>query len=230
MQISGIVKQSLIDYPGKIATVVFTQGCNFHCGYCHNEELIPVGKGIISGETILAYLEKNRFLLDGVVITGGEPTMQADLFPFIRKVKDLGLLVKLDTNGSNPKIVENLLSEDMLAYVAMDIKSALTETDYSLASGISVSSKMLNRIRQSIQMIIYSGVEHEFRTTVCRELISLKNIDAIIPELEGAQRYFLQQYRDNEKIEEERLSAYPEEEIYAMISEFSVKFPIYNRV
>ena len=223
MQIGGFIKQSLIDYPGKIAAVVFTQGCNFRCGYCHNEELFPFGKGTISEETVLVHLKKNRFLLDGLVITGGEPTMQADLYSFIKKVKDMGLLVKLDTNGSNPKVMESLRVKDLLDYVAMDIKSALTEPDYSLASGISVSPEMLKRVRQSIQMIIHSGVEHEFRTTVCRELVSLENIRAIVPELEGAQRYFLQQYRSNEKSSETNFFAYSDKDKFDLISGLKIE-------
>lgn len=231
MQIGGFVKQSLIDYPGKIAAIVFTQGCNFRCGYCHNEELIPVRKGTIDEKTIWTNLEKNRFLLDGVVVTGGEPTMQTDLFSFISKVKELGLLVKLDTNGGNPKVMESLLAEDLLDYVAMDIKSALTELNYSCVSGISVSPEMLKRIRQSIQLIIHSGVEHEFRTTVCRELVSLENVRAIVSELDGAQKYYLQQYHSNfhQTNDNHVFSAYPDEEIRNQAESLSKKIPVFIR-
>jgi pyruvate formate lyase activating enzyme len=229
MNISGFLKQSFIDYPGKIVSVVFTQGCNFRCPYCHNPELIPVTEGTIPEKVIFAHLEKNRLLLDGIAITGGEPTLQPDLKSFIQRVKESGLLVKLDTNGSNPKLLRNLLDERLLDYVAMDIKSALTETDYALASGIAVSPGKLQQIRQSIQMIINSGVAHEFRTTVCRELVSMENIRAILPELEGAQRYFLQQYRDNEKFEEAKFSAYPKEETEEFLINTDQKVPIFIR-
>ncbi len=214
MRISGWIRQSLMDYPGKVASVIFTQGCNFRCPYCHNPELIPLGEGSIPEETVLAQMEKNRFLLDGLVITGGEPTMQPDLRSFIKKVKDLGLSVKLDTNGSNPEILSQLLTEHLVDYVAMDIKSALTEEDYAMAAGVVCSPQKLEHVRRSVRYIIRSGVEHEFRTTVCRELISFDHIRTILSELKGAQRYFLQQYRPGEKQNyAENYSAYSKEEI-----------------
>ncbi len=210
MQISGWIRQSLMDYPGKIASVVFTQGCNFRCPYCHNPELIGFGEGAIPEDVVLAHLDKNRFLLDGLVITGGEPTMQPDLCVFIRQVKDLGLFVKLDTNGSHPKILLQLLNEHLVDYVAMDVKSALKEKDYAAAAGVVFSSRKLEQIRRSVRYIVRSGVDHEFRTTVCRELISFDHIRGILSELKDAQRYFLQQYRPGEKQDDaENYSAYP---------------------
>ncbi|MGV8091209.1 MAG: anaerobic ribonucleoside-triphosphate reductase activating protein [Mangrovibacterium sp.] len=220
MQISGWIKQSLMDYPGKVASVIFTQGCNFRCPYCHNPELIPLRQGAIPEETVFAHLEKNRFLLDGLVITGGEPTMQPDLCSFIKKVKGLGLSVKLDTNGSNPKILSQLLTEHLIDYVAMDIKSAMTEKDYSPVTGVVFSTKRLDQVRRSVQCIIRSRVEHEFRTTVCRELISFDQIRTILSEIKGAQRYFLQQYYPGEKHNSsENYSSYSMEEMDNFVSQ-----------
>lgn len=230
MQISGFVKQSLMDYPGKFAAVIFTQGCNFRCPYCHNQELIPFLAGTITEEFVFAHLEKNRLLLDGLVITGGEPSVQPDLYSFIRKVKALGLLVKLDTNGSNPEVLKQLLEAQLVDYVAMDIKSALTKEDYSTSAGVVFSSKKLNNIRESIRYIIDSGIEHEFRTTVCSELISPEHIKSILPELKGAKRYYLQRYHNTEKIFENKnhFSAYSIEKMQYFI-ESSAEVPIFIR-
>ncbi|SFF23696.1 anaerobic ribonucleoside-triphosphate reductase activating protein [Sunxiuqinia elliptica] len=213
MNISGWIKQSLMDYPGKIASVIFTQGCNFRCPYCHNPELIPKGKGRIDENEVLAHLRKTQMLLDGIVISGGEPTMQSDLTDFIREIKSLGLAVKLDTNGSQSNRLEQLLAEGLVDYIAMDIKSELCPADYSKNSGIPVSTPCLNEIRRSIQLLIRSGVEHEFRTTVCRELISMENLHRILAEMTGAKRYFIQHYRPAEKQTTMRFSAYSNEEI-----------------
>ena len=123
-----------MDYPGKIASVVFTQGCNFSCPYCHNRELIPVSPGSFPSAPVFSHLEKNRLLLDGVVITGGEPTLHSGLPDFIKAVRDLGLAVKLDTNGTNPKMLEILIRQDLVDYIAMDVKSSMDSERYSLAT------------------------------------------------------------------------------------------------
>lgn len=210
MNISGWIKQSMMDFPGKIAAVVFTQGCNFKCPYCHNPELIAFETGSFSEEVIFQHFTKNRFLLDGVVITGGEPTLQPELLNFIKKIKSLGLAVKLDTNGSHPKLVKKLIGQQLVDYFAMDIKSAFDYRNYSLASGIPISETLLQNIKQTMHMIIESGIEHEFRTTICKELITFNNISSILHEIEGCKRYCLQQYRtfNNEKSEQTLFTVY----------------------
>lgn len=208
-----------MDYPGRIASVVFTQGCNFKCPYCHNPELIAATKGSFDVNIILSHFRKNRLLLDGVVITGGEPTVQTGLPNFMRQIKELGLDIKLDTNGTNPQMLKILLREGLVDYSAIDIKSALFLSSYSLNSGINASDKILNNIKESINLVIESGIEHEFRTTVCKELISISDIDTIINNIEGSQQYYLQQYRpfDTDKEEKCTFSAYPINELENII-------------
>lgn len=237
MRIGGFIKQSLMDYPGKIASVVFTQGCNFKCPYCHNAGLIPVCKGSISNELVFSHLEKNKLLLDGVVISGGEPTMQTDLYSFVTKVKELGLLVKLDTNGTNPILLKKLIEHQLLDYIAMDVKTALSFQKYAVVSGISCTitdrmtashpiGNLLFKLRQSIQFIIESGIEHEFRTTICKELISLEDIRSILNEITGCQRYFLQQYQMlyESKTDEHHLTPYYNDDVFQFIEEQQYHF------
>ncbi len=228
MHISGFIKQSLIDYPGQIASVVFTQGCNFRCPYCHNRQLIPMDKGTIPVSEVLDYFRKNKLLLDAVVITGGEPTLHKDLPEFILAIKQQGLNVKLDTNGSNPEVLSQLQGSHLIDYVAMDVKSELLEEAYSRAGGVSFTSEKLGRIRQSIQLLIRPGISHEFRTTVCRELVSLENIRAIVFELDGTQQYYLQQYHPYSELcgNDLSFSAYPEEEMRDFIKNLVSKFSV----
>ncbi len=201
-----------MDYPGKIASVVFTQGCNFSCPYCHNRELIPVNSGTFPPGPLFNYLERNRLLLDGVVITGGEPTLHSGLPDFIKAIKALGLSVKLDTNGTNLQMLDYLIRQDLVDYIAMDVKSSLDTERYSLTAGIRLTEKLLDRIKESVRLIIGSGVDHEFRTTICRELVRLEDIDRIIPDLHGCRRYFWQQYHsyNQDKVEPVQFSPYPE--------------------
>ncbi|MGV8139015.1 MAG: anaerobic ribonucleoside-triphosphate reductase activating protein [Mangrovibacterium sp.] len=228
MQINGWIKQSLMDYPGKIASVVFTQGCNFRCPYCHNPELIPMTSGSLAEETILQHLDKNRFLLDGVVITGGEPTLQADLIGFIKEIRSLNLAVKLDTNGSRPQLLNELIGEKLVDYIAMDVKSAHEPERYGLAAGVPVSQSLLEKIETSMHLIVQSGIDHEFRTTVCRELIQPKDLDLIVGKLSGCRRYFLQQYRPFEQNPEgcRIFSAYPENWINQFTERWSTELNI----
>lgn len=221
MRISGWIKQSLMDYPGKVASVIFTQGCNFRCPYCHNPELIPWGQGVIPESTVLAHLEKNRFLLDGLVITGGEPTMQVDLFCFMKKIKGLGLVVKLDTNGTHPQLLHDLIRDKLVDYIAMDVKSAPELSRYSLPAGVKIIAKLMDRIKTSIRLIIDSGIDHEFRTTLCRELVSLEDLDLIMKCLRGSRRYYLQQYRPFEQKKERSVTftAFPDEWIKQVIDD-----------
>ena len=191
MQIKGLVKTSIVDYPGRIATVVFVGGCNFRCPYCYNADLVlrPESLPDIEVGEVLRLLAERRGFVDGVVITGGEPTLQADLDLF-REVKALGFAVKLDTNGYHPHSLHRLLQEGLLDYVAMDVKGPLEK--YSLAAGRRVNTR---RIEDSIQLVLSSEIEHEFRTTVVPGMVAVKDVDAIAQSIAGARRYFLQQFR-----------------------------------
>jgi pyruvate formate lyase activating enzyme len=192
MEIKGLVKTSIVDYPGKVATVVFVGGCNFRCPYCYNADLVlrPESLPDIEVAEVLRLLAERRGFVDGVVITGGEPTLQADLVDFFREVKALGLAVKLDTNGYHPHSLQRLLQEGLLDYVAMDVKGPLGR--YSLVAGQRVDTK---RIEDSIQLVLSSEIEHEFRTTVVPGIVAVEDVGAIAQSIAGARRYFLQQFR-----------------------------------
>lgn len=189
--IGGIQKSTLIDYPQKIASVVFTQGCNFRCGYCHNPELLSASKtsGIITTDEYIEFLKTRLGKLDGVVITGGEPTQQSELYDFIYKIKNLGFCVKLDTNGTNPDILNKLIKNNLLDYIAMDIKAPLSK--YTQITNVSVNTE---DIKNSIKIIINSNIEHEFRTTVIKSQISPEDIIEIGKIINGARRYYLQKF------------------------------------
>jgi pyruvate formate lyase activating enzyme len=191
MQIGSMQRFSLIDYPGKICAVVFTQGCNFRCPYCHNPELVNPKKFAenISLDEIFSFLERRRGKLDAVNITGGEPTLHENLVGFIRKIKDLGYLVKIDTNGSMPEILEILMGEKLLDSIAMDVKAPLNK--YKKTVKASVDTR---RIEKSIHLIMNSGIDYEFRTTIVKSLLDEKDIKKIGITIEGADRYVLQKF------------------------------------
>ncbi len=189
MIIGGFQKFSLIDYPGKLSCIVFTQGCNFRCPYCHNPELIPFTLGRVEEKTVLSFLEKRKEKIDAVVITGGEPTMQQGLLKFIQKIRGRGYLIKLDTNGSNPKMLETIINHSLVDYIAMDIKAPLEK--YNVITHSLVCSE---RIRESIGLIMHSGIKYEFRTTVVKSQLSKKDILSIGKLIEGAELYILQKF------------------------------------
>jgi len=166
MQIGGLIKSSLLDWPGKLSCVVFTVGCNFRCGFCHNKDLVSEklfeksGLKGIEEKDFFEFLEKKKRILDAVVITGGEPTMQRGLVEFCRKIKTMGLAVKLDTNGSRPEVVEQLIRSKYIDYVAMDYKTQFAS--YSVVVG----NADLRSLQKTIEIIISSGIDFELRTTV----------------------------------------------------------------
>ena len=178
MKIAGFKKQSLIDYPGNISAVVFTQGCNLRCGFCHNPDLVLPEKfgNTISESVILDYLNKRKTLLDAVCITGGEPTLHKDLPNFIEKIKKLGLKVKLDSNGSHPSMLKALIKNKLIDFVAMDIKHLLNYKAYNKTVGYSISENIFKEIQESIEIIKSSGIDYEFRTTVVGGLHSISDI------------------------------------------------------
>ncbi len=170
MKIAGFKKQSLIDFPGYISSVVFTLGCNFRCGYCHNPGLVlPSKKGLLIEENkVMEYLEKYNKLLDAVCITGGEPTIHKNLPGFISKIKGLGLKVKLDSNGTNPDMLNSLIENKLVDCIAMDIKHVLVYENYCMITGGCISKKAFSKILASIELIKQANISHEFRTTVIK--------------------------------------------------------------
>jgi len=202
--IGGLQKLTLIDYPGHIAATVFTVGCNFRCPFCHNPELAGGGRWEVGGEILekdfFYFLESRRGKLEGVCITGGEPTIQPDIVEFVRKIKNLGYKVKLDTNGARPDVLRLLYAKKMLDFVAMDIKSDLENYEKTANSKIDTE-----RIKLSVELIRNSGIDYEFRTTVVPGLHTEKDFIEIGKWLEGSKKYVLQKYEDKGKILDPRL-------------------------
>ncbi len=188
MKIGGFDKFSLIDYPNKVCAIIFTQGCNFRCPFCHNPELVLPEQFVepIPFSEIENFLKKRKGLLDAVEITGGEPTVQKDLLDVIKKIKDLGYLIKLDTNGSHPEIIEKAIQENLVDYFAMDIKAPLE--DYSLVAGVKVDTE---KIKESIKLIM-TAKDYEFRTTAIRRFHTKKSFKKMAMLIKGAKRYYIQ--------------------------------------
>ncbi len=202
MLIGGYQKLTLIDYPGKIATTVFTVGCNFRCPFCHNPELVKSitynSQPNVLEKEFFAFLKKRRGKLDGVCITGGEPTLQSDLIDFIKKVKKMGFLIKLDTNGTRPDVLKKLYKARLLDFVAMDIKNNLEK--YAQTCGEKVD---IERIKLSVELIKNSGVPYEFRTTVVPGLHTEEDFEKIAEWLRGAESYYLQKYYETKILDPE---------------------------
>lgn len=187
MKIAGFVKNSFVDYPSKISAVIFTLGCPFSCWYCHNKHIIgEVSKNLIKESEVFDFLNKRRGLIDAVVISGGEPTMQNDLIEFIQKVKKLGYLVKLDTNGVNPNVIQKLLDNNLLDYIAMDIKRSIDNYD-------SFSNGKINKknILSSIEIIKNCNIDYEFRTTLIHQ-IDYEEFSSMLSLIKGAKNYYIQ--------------------------------------
>ncbi len=198
MKIGGLVKNSFVDYPEKISCVIFTTGCNMNCWYCHNKHLLAKEIKLLSEQEIFLFLQEHKPFLDAVTISGGEPTLQEDLPIFIKKIKDMGYLVKLDTNGTNYKMLKNLIDDNLLNYVAMDIKAPLDK--YSLIT----KTFNIGEIKKSIELLKQNKVTYEFRTTLPSNLTML-DIQNIAKEINGAENYSLQKLRQP-NLEEEKLN------------------------
>lgn len=192
MRIGGLQKSSLIDYPGKISAVIFTQGCNFKCPYCHNPELIPfnpIQHNYISESEILEFLFRRKNILDGICITGGEPVLQNGLTEFCSEVKKMGFLIKLDTNGSKPDVIAYIAEKRLVDYFAMDIKTSYGK--YEFVTGVKTDSL---KIKESAAVIMESGIDYEFRTTLIQHLIETKDVLKIGEQIYGAKHYVLQRF------------------------------------
>lgn len=195
MKLEGIQTLTLLDYPGKVACTLFAPGCQFRCPFCHNASLVLPGRGgdVVTEEEVFALLEKRRGVLDGVCVTGGEPTLQPDLGDFIRKIKDRGYSVKLDTNGARPEVLKSLAAEGLLDYVAMDIKNSPAR--YAETAG--VPGLDLAPIRESVDFLMKGNLPFEFRTTVVKPLHDEQALRDIGAWLAGEEAYFLQGFQDS---------------------------------
>lgn len=198
MIISGIQKTSLIDYPKKICTVLFTRGCNFSCGFCHNPELVIPKKfaGKIPNKEIIDFLKSRTKKIDAVTITGGEPTLHKDLPNFIKEIKNMGYLIKLDTNGSNPKMLKELFKNDLIDYIAMDIKNSPRKYKKTISTKTD-----LKNIKKSVELIKNSNIKYEFRTTVIPTLHNEKSFKDIAKWLKGSKLLILQNFRPGKHID-----------------------------
>jgi pyruvate formate lyase activating enzyme len=190
MQIGGFQKTSLIDYPDHISSIIWTPKCNFRCPFCYNKDLVFNELPLIKEEEVIGHLIKRQGIIDAIVITGGEPTLQKGLIRFIKKVKNLDYLVKLDTNGTNPIVLKELLKNRLLDYVAMDIKAPRQK--YKKLAGVSTS---ISKIEESVEIIKNLAPDYEFRTTMAPELLNEKDILQITKWLNNSKRYVLQQFQ-----------------------------------
>jgi pyruvate formate lyase activating enzyme len=209
MIIDGFNKLTLLDYPDHIACIIFTRGCNFRCPYCHNSSLIPVDikAGLIDKQDIFDYLEKRKGIIEGIVVTGGEPTIQTGLIDFLRKLREYEVDIKLDTNGLNTKVLKQIIDENLVDYVAMDLKHSLDK--YEIAINKKVDTK---KIKTSINLLNNSSILHEFRTTLVKEYHSLDDIKEIA-KLTGNAPYYLQNFKLSEDVIEKTLHGFEEIEL-----------------
>ena len=230
MIISGLQKMTLLDYPGKVACTVFLQGCNFRCPFCHNSDLLGAdGPETIAEETLLAFLKKRVGLLDAVCITGGEPTLQKDLPDLLKKIKDLGYLVKLDTNGNRPDVLKAVVEAGLVDYVAMDIKNSPAR--YGETAG--VPNMAISHVEESIRYLLGGKVDFEFRTTVADELHDAEDFEEIGKWLQTLDadrkvpKFFIQPYVDRDSVLEAGLHTPPREKLHKMVEKIA---PFVNNV
>lgn len=211
VKIHGFNKLTLLDYPGRLACTIFLGHCNFRCPFCHNAGLVlsPDSEPVIPVEEVLGTLKKRKGILEGVCITGGEPTMSAGLPEFLRSIQELGYPVKLDTNGSNPDMLKRLTEQGLIAYVAMDIKNSPEK--YSETAG--VSKVDLEAVNESVEFLKTGVIDYEFRTTVMKELHKTEDIRKIGKWLAGSRRYFLQAYRESEQVIHPVYTSYSREQL-----------------
>ncbi|MDD5696750.1 MAG: anaerobic ribonucleoside-triphosphate reductase activating protein [Candidatus Pacebacteria bacterium] len=230
MTIGGLQKVTLIDYPGKIACTVFLTRCNFRCPFCYSKELVleeEIKKQPQTGiEDFFSFLEEKKGLLDACVICGGEPTLALELKDFLKRIKEMGFLVKIDTNGYLPEKLKELIEEKLVDYIAMDIKAPLDKEKYGQATGIDVD---IERIKKSIELIKNSGIDYEFRTTVVPGLHRKQDIIEMARAIGPAKKYFLQNFRGEKGTIDPSLEgkrAFDEEEIKEAMKEIASLFEV----
>jgi pyruvate formate lyase activating enzyme len=224
MFIAGMQKLTLLDFPGVVACTLFTAGCNFRCPWCHNAGLVlpEENPDLLEGDEVLSFLEKRKGVLDGVCVTGGEPLLQAELPEFLRRVKDLGYRVKLDTNGSFPERLEALVREKLVDRVAMDIKNGPSR--YAETAGL--RDLDLSAVTASKDFLLSDPVDYEFRTTVVRGLHTAESLLEAADWIAGAKQWFLQQFKDSGNlIHGEGLSAFTDGEMQALLETVQKKIP-----
>lgn len=215
MQISGLQKLTLLDYPGTVACTIFTAGCNFRCPFCHNAMLVlpeQIEETSLSEEEVLKFLKKRQGVLEGVAVTGGEPLLHADMPQLLRKIKDLGYKIKLDTNGSNPKLLREIVNAGLVDRVAMDIKNS--PEGYHETVGCKVD---MAAVEESKSFLLSGTIDYEFRTTVVKGIHTEASLIEAAKWIAGAKEYYLQQFKDSGNlIKPDELTAFDEKEMYAL--------------
>lgn len=226
MRICGFNKLTLLDFPGLTACTLFTEGCNFLCPFCHNSQLVNniQNNQFIDEDEIFSFLKKRKGVIEGVCISGGEPTLQKDIIDFITKIKKLGYLVKLDTNGSNPEILKTLLTNKLVDYVAMDIKNAPSK--YEITCGKSI---VFNNVLQSIEIIKNFAPKYEFRTTIVKEFHDEKSIHELGKFMENCPNYYLQNFEDSGNLIQENLHSV-EPKVMKTYKDILVKYGIKAKI
>lgn len=216
MKVTGIQKLTLLDYPGVVACTVFTAGCNFRCPFCHNAMLVlpeQIDNECLTDDEVFGFLKKRRGVLDGVAVTGGEPLLHADMPEFLARVKELGYKIKLDTNGSNPELLSEIVKNKLVDRVAMDIKNAPEE----YAQTIGLKSFDFAPVERSKEMLLRGDIDYEFRTTVVKGIHTKESLIGAAKWIEGAKEYYLQQFKDSGNlILQDGLAAYDEKQMHAL--------------
>ncbi len=215
MLIHGLQKMTLLDYPGLVACTVFLNGCDFKCPYCHNYELVNgTALPLMDDEEFFSFLGKRKGLLDGVCITGGEPLLHKDIDIFIRKIRDMGYKVKLDTNGYHPDLLKSLIDQSLIDYIAMDIKNSFGK--YQVTTGVGAIDTSI--IQKSISVIMNSGVDYEFRTTVVGGMHNKEDFEQIGKMIQGAKAYYLQQFTMRDTVPNRELYSPSNEDMAAFLA------------
>ena len=207
MRIGGFNKLTTQDFPGNLACIIFTSGCNFDCDYCYNRDLVESKAPEIKEEEIFSYLEERKSMLDGVVISGGEPTIWDDLIPFIEKIREYGFKVKLDTNGYRPEVLKEIIDNKLVDYIAMDIKAIFNEYFKVIKKNIDT-----DKLLESIELIKKSNIDHEFRTTIIKGMHTIEDLEKMINLVDG-DPYYLQNFRMEDTVKAKKMEGFTEEEL-----------------
>ncbi len=223
MLIHGLQKLTLLDFPGQTACTVFTAGCNFRCPFCHNASLVTHidAPAAFTEEEFFSFLDKRKGLLDGVAVTGGEPLLQKDIIPFLTKLRATGMKIKLDTNGSKPALLKEIVQQGLVDYVAMDVKN--TAEKYAQTAGIDIQT--VEATQESIDFLLTNAVNYEFRTTLVRELHTAEDLVVLGKRLSGAKRWFLQNFVDSGDLIDGRCSGFTPQEMRNLLDSARIHAP-----
>jgi len=224
MKIGGLQKTSLLDYPEQVSSIIWTVGCDFRCPFCYNKDLVLGKVELISEEELFSFLKKRKNMLDGLVISGGEPLIQKDISEFTKKVKKLGYLIKIDTNGMHPKKLKELIDNKLVDYISMDVKAPREK--YELLTNIKTD---LKKIESSIEIIKNSDIDYEFKTTFVPDLLTQEDIIKISKWIKGSKKYYLQQFKNDTSLISSKLkeiTPYPKEKLLETLQDIKSNFKI----